>query len=375
MPWFEPYPTTEELSYWGIAPLTRKVSRWPQPSNPRTKSFFRLPHMSFFQATSGRAFFDWKGYLSLPPTDPPDIAEAGWVQFDSDTVGEVSGETVPHPVSGTVFRQEFKSFDFLPVTGVPGIQIVLTLEQGAESATRTYEWPSTSNPMPWFWSLLQPLPLGPTLVSGSNTPGWPYAQTDIECVSTADCYDFPRLAPDEGFASFNGSTSWIDFPADFPYQNGPFLVEFELRPFANEQIVVGGLKRFAASYFGFNDQNTMTWWNQPFTLSSPLTLGVWQSVRFERDWSIPGSNLYACFIDGDQRVSQVGSTTISPYDELGRRGTSIEGQFDLRNLKQWTGSFASPVLTVDLPLIDNACDLVNPTQKGTTFDMDLPSCP
>lgn len=363
------------MIYWGVDPPDRRVSQWPHGDTNRIKSTFKFPNAPPFDSLAGRCFLRWSGKLSVPPSSPPDIEEAGWLQLDSSSIGLIEATTIAHPTTGSTFTVRIKDYDVLPILGQQGTEVYLRIDSGGEWAFRTWEYPTVGGVITYKWNLIPPIDSTVGVGQDVTSAGWPYVLWAVEATATADCYDFPRLTPPPIFAAFDGSTSWIDFPADFPYQTGAFKLEFDVRLTAFEQVTIGGLKRFSSNFWGFNNPSSISWWNVTIPLSAALSLNEWHAVRIERDWTNPGPTRYSVFVDGVERANQLSAATISPYDELGRRGTQFHGTFDLRNLKQWSGTPAAPVLTVDLPLTDNACDLASPSQKGTTFNMALPSCP
>ncbi|GAH92101.1 unnamed protein product, partial [marine sediment metagenome] len=101
---------------------------------------------------------------------------------------------------------------------------------------------------------------------------------------------------------------------------------------------------------------------------------VWNEIRLEYNWSIPGATFEA-WVNGSKAGSLASAPQLLPMDNIGWLNGIGPGDFDLRNFKLTDGTPVVPRVFIDLPLEINACDLGVDAQKGTTHNMDLPSCP
>ena len=110
-------------------------------------------------------------------------------------------------------------------------------------------------------------------------------------------------------------------------------------------------------------------------LSAAVPLNVWFKFRFERGWNNPTPLQANVYID-DVLVADWTITTlpVGRFHILGAHPFNSQwGDFDMRNLKFYHGTLATPQLVLDMPLIENALDLSPEANHGTTFNMDLPS--
>jgi hypothetical protein len=152
-------------------------------------------------------------------------------------------------------------------------------------------------------------------------------------------------------------------------------MEFDIRPTgADSSLVAHGTSFFTGLFYGFNNRKSFKWWSQTLQLPDGLVLNEWNHVEVEYDWSIPGGS-YTVWIDGIFQVTKPGVFITWVCNQFGRRGTTVEGEFDMKNVKLWDGTPGAPNLLVDVPLDLDACAVVPIGTKGTTFNMMLPSCP
>lgn len=372
--WFDPQPSQEELEFWLGNPFSGDfVSRWPTPDTDRTRSMFRWRYTKDFDSHPIKGIVNVR---LLQPNNPNDPEYNVWAPVDytfpvnpQTLFFEVADGAIPLTFSAVTSPEDVGT-----LSGQNCVEslFILTLQTPPFfSIDFLYEW-TFNGPRPFRYNINTAA--YPPDFTFSNPSSIPYAVREFDLYAVADCFSFPRIVQQLA-AVFNDFDAWIDFPNDLPYQTGAFQTVFEIMPTADEQMVIGGLKRFGSNFWGFDNLSGMRWWNQPFVMTQPLQIGVWQTVRIERDWTLPGAFRYAVFINDVLTLDTTGSGTISPWDEMGRRGTTFEGAFSVRNLKQYSGSVGAPVLTIDLPLTENACNLADPTLSGTTFNMDLPSCP
>ncbi|GAG70679.1 unnamed protein product, partial [marine sediment metagenome] len=160
-----------------------------------------------------------------------------------------------------------------------------------------------------------------------------------------------------------------------PFIETRFKMEFDIRPTgADEQLVAFGLTTFGSFGYMFNGFKNFQWWNKSLALPDGLVVNEWNHIRIEYNWSIPGVS-YSVWIDDVHQITQAAGFTILACDAIGRRGTLIQGKFDLKKMIMYQGTPAAPTVFIDVPLDVNACVVEPAAIQGTTFNMDLPSCP
>lgn len=376
--WFDPFPSVDDQEYWGVDDNSMRVSRWPQPGPRRTNAWFRFPGTFGLYPLPSRIYSALQFYLVDPPPFPPSDQEAVW--WDLDPIGQnhLYFVTDPSPATGRVYTLDIKYFDVLPITGVYGEQMTQRIEESGEFYEQILEYAvgPPNRQLLWKWNQFFPDPQ-PSAASSSQSPGWPYVQVIPLSMGVADCFTFPSILPppEEGFARMNGVNAYVLFNDIAPLVATRFKMEFDIRPTgADTQLVCFGYTGFGSFGYMFNDRHNFQWWNQTFFLPDGLVLDEWNHVTIEYDWSIPGAS-YSIWIDGILQITQGGSFVTWVWDEIGRRGSLIAGQFDLKRARLWDGTPGAPNLLVDVPLVDDACAVVPLTLKGTTFNMDLSSCP
>jgi len=370
----DPAVTPEEQAYWlGTPPSGDFVSRWPTPGSNRTDARFRQIYGATDDSTAMRyllkivlpeSLVDPVGHPALTLWVDMDLARDG---TSSTLIGETGFQSNGIKVQMTIFSDD-PPFD----PRGPGVFMLITLlEDGGGSDI--YQWSYFLESNPWLYKV-DPQIYPPTAFDIIHSFfGWPSGT--IEIWSVADCFSFPRLAPEVSGAVFNGVDSYIGFPSEFQTTTGNLLIEFEINPAVIEELILTGRSNNGSFYTRFQPPEQFVFYAQPIFVGQPLTAGVWQTVRIERGWTSGTPNLYEVFVNDIKVSSDVSGTTANRFNQFGRRATTVQGNYSLRNWKMYFGSPAAPILISDLPFLDDACDLANPTQKGTTFNMLLPSCP
>jgi hypothetical protein len=190
----------------------------------------------------------------------------------------------------------------------------------------------------------------------------------------SECYTFPAPPPVEGFAAFNGIDAYIALDHNTITHQGPHFCEAEIRVRDDAWFSIFG-RETSNSIWGGN--TTSGHWSIRSFASMPWpSLGTWFKYRQEFEWSEGVGLQYDFWIDDTHVLLSAQGRINTFWQNLGvrnRSGAPIFGDFDLRNLVYKTGSFASPVTRLDMPLIDNALDLSPDENHGTTFNMALPS--
>ena len=376
--WLIPNVTPEEQIYWGTDNNSNRVSRWPQPDSNRVDAYFRFPKTFGLYPLPSRIFT----YLNLIDTvgPPPDQSIVEYVWWDLEVVApsHLKFTTDPSPVSGNVFEMEIKYFDVLPVTGQAGEQMKQTIYAGPEwwETISEYGVDPPDHTLFYKWNQQAGLPV-PDYSAATHSPLFTWESVQMGSIGVADCFSFPRLVvpPPMGFAEMNGVDSYVKFTTWFPNGTSRFLWEYDIRPTAPvSNVAIRGDSTNGAFFMGHSTATNAVWWNRSVNLSPGLTLGTWQSVRMEHDWSIPG-DFYTVWIDGIQVGQNAGTFTPSWFDQIGKVGGAFRGEFELRNIKHTTGSPGTPSVILDFPLQVDACPVVGLPIKGTTFNMALPSCP
>lgn len=372
--WLNPMPTPEEINHWLFLPGGRhKVSRWPTHGTPRSSAIFRVRYSHQWNPTALKWLVHVRRWNDVP-LDPPNQDIDRWGEFE---LGVLPGEERLYGIceSGDldVFEMWVEAVDTIPTVGKPGVLVTADWRNLNTSGGLKWEryW-AFDAARPWQREMYTDIDLPSHSVDTLQQPA-NFDHSQVEVFSVSDCYEFARFPEEEGFADI-GPGRWIEFPVDFPHTLGPIRVEFDIHPINDIDLAVTSLRRFQSFSGGFAGLNTFRWWNRTVNLNPTLTLGAWQHVEAEWNWSVPGAE-WRVWIDGQLAGQQPETAQNNPFDNIGWNEGNGPGEFKLRNFKQFSGSAAAPILDVDLPLTLNACDGGIGMQKGTTFNMDVPSCP
>lgn len=371
MPYFTPTPGFDQWFYWirpgGQVPI---ISRWPKAGSNRTDCRFQLP------ISKGQLWTASRWWVEISLSGPvPDYLSRGFLDLEALSVNHLFGSAGVDD-DGWEVTIDVQGYEVTPVLGPPGVVCIIRADKASIPAHMQWTY--------WFldmdlthWQAQITLIEEDSSFGQFQTAGLPFGTlTGLQGGSLPDCMPFDLIeGPEQGFCECNGTDSYILFDTRFPLVATRFKCEFEIRPTgADTQLVCFGYTGFGSFGYMFNGRHNFQWWNNNIFLPVGLILNEWNTVRVEYDWSIPGAN-YSIWINGVLEATQAGGFVTWVWDEIGRRGSLIAGEFDLKQAKLWDGTPVSPNLLVDVPLDIDACAVVPPTIKGTTFNMDLASCP
>ena len=376
MPWFDPPATVPETLTWifpGAPGAKHKVGQWPHPNTNRVDARFRLRTTIDLASTAYRRLFSWE---MKDTTDAPAFPD--WIEWGEwDLLVSVEGTiaaTSDTNSFGWVASIEIKEFTTLPTAGVPGILLTLKAEHAASGHFRTHYFEFEEATNQWFYDR----------DIGSDFLGWaatdesanfPYATPLALDYAMSDCFLFPRIAPPPGgFADFNGIDAYIGFNDYTNVTNQRIELTFDvwLRD-TGELALLGPL--FSSSKYVMFRPGGIAWRSSAVVWSPDLPFGEWLSIRAEFNWQDPGTNWKVYSNDVLLGTNPIHGASGLRFNQLGRRGSIIQGNFQLKNLVLKDTDPAAPRIMWDCLLQVDACDTGEKTLKGTTFNMDLASCP
>lgn len=360
---------------------TSKIALWPAPNTARVNRFMRMKNMlPNCHPAAGRIFVEM-----LPTQVPPQVLRA-IVTIDNFAENDCWGETEAD-ADGRKIKVSIRSDDdFVDNQGTHWSGIVYAFEYSRTG----FDWwrrsfidadgghTSQSARFPSFVHHDSFNRFGGFLDEfGGPNPDWGFTVfQQVAASSVSQCWTPPgaALGPLGGFAEFNGVDAYISLDHNTINHNGPHFLEAELRMNARGiQTIMG--RQTSASVWGF-DGFDGRWSNQTFGALPLPPLNVWFKYRQEFEWSSGLQLRYEIFIDDVLEHAQTSGRINTFWQNLGvrRRQTApVWGDFDLKNLKYHTGSFASPIVRLDMPLQINALDSGPDANHGTTFNMALPS--
>lgn len=380
MPWFDPQPTPAETDFWLFRPGGRhKVSRWPTTGTDRTNTRFRLHNSSQFDPMALQWLVHFKAQDPLDNPNQPTTDRWGYFDLSWDGTGQFLTSGLIGEIDGWNARIEIEDFD----VGGPGIPRVVV-----RFLYETPQSPFHREGLSFLTFEKDGNALKRSLYSDTDpndgrldqlTIKDSYGDWAFDIFAVSDCYDFPTPGgpPVGGFGEFNGIDAYI-FYGTWPFWvQSSWKIEWDIRMHEDVQTVILGDHTWASSFTGYQGFDTIRFWNELLDTDNPLIPGQWHTVRTEKNWTLPNNRGYT-FLDGVPNGDRPLANQTIYWSQLGKRANDpvgIEGVFDLRNLKIWSGTEASPVLRTDMPLQDNACDLAAPSFHPETFNMSLPSCP
>ena len=356
-----------------------KVSKWPHPLTPRTSSWFLF-------ASERRHFHQASRFIVRLTWAHPFMPLSGftWFYLDMDPIGpgHCIGST-GDARDGSSCTVEFEQMEVLPVSGVRGVLVTTSQVVPPDPVTvRTTEYPDNSFP-DWYYDVDVAVPVGPVLRNPDWSDPWPtgfWGITYTEWYSMSECYDFtPYLAPPvvDTFATFNGVDTYLQLDGTTPFFGWPSKIECDVRfRSLNRAIFLGHNTGGSYSFYIHNNRWHFSGNN---ALINPLpALDTWLHMEFERGWRNPASGARNLRFDDVLVSSFQGANFAVQANRIGGNipvPPTMWADMDLRNLTIDNGDVNNPNLILDMPLVDNACDVGPFAFKGTTFNMDLPSCP
>jgi len=348
------------------------VSPWPRHVSPRSSCAFRLKYTKRNAFSPLRWFCHWDtsdfggpeqldGYIDLSPLGPGVL----------EGVSGVSAQ-------GYQIVLTVSSLEVLPLTGNPGINVLVKIVRISDGAyfydSRDYDWETPEE-------YRVPIRTDTSTHSASEDGfsglfGW--TVNNLYCQGVGSCYDFGQVIPSgPGFAEFNGVDAWIQLDSAIPLQGFNYDYEYDIRMQGNDMVMLGTLGAGRPYTRILNG----TYYNGDFhayPLSPAPAVGVWTKVR--QEWRGPeGPTAMKIYVDDVLAAQGFGaSQQYGGFDMLGRYNAgafNIWGHADMRDVKLTYYSGSGPVVDLDMPLRENACDLSPAGNNGTTFNMPIPSCP
>ncbi len=377
MPWFDPPATVPETTLWvepGGPEIKHKVGRWPHPNTPRAKCGFIMPHGAEQSHTAYRRLFLWAHIATSDPILWPKWQRWGHWDLEVSVPGTVEA-SVPANEFGWDSSIKIESFASLPFLGVPGVELELTLSHDAEGHFKIFTYEYREDTDPWHYDEVMLGSIRPATQTFESA-GYPYTLTQVHDYSISDCYPFPRApAAPSLFAEMNGVDSFVQLDTFNSGSVPHWRFEFDVRMNSLDNATVFGFTGSSlVSLKIINSATHIQWRGFGVTMLTPLTLGQWHHIDFDSDWINPAE--IRTFLDGVPNGVNLGFVApLAGGDQFGRSGSTIEGNFDLRNMKFFQGTQAAPILEIDCPFTTNACDVGPQLLGGTAINMSLPSCP
>lgn len=377
MTWFDDGSPTEYVD----ATNNLKVGLWPIKNSPRIDPRFRLINGEGKPAPQASHFFV---RLQIQPAPTPVfknclIPLAAVADQKLEGSSGVSGDgfefifsiesfVVPDPdfdVWGFRYKLVYKhagfpDFFMLQMVGTDVDAAKFNLNIKIDALTPTQQWGPS-----WFDTDYDPL---------VNTDvDMPIPLQAIKAWPLSECF-VPQIAPEEGAAEFNGVDAWIGFDGYTDVHTQRFMLEFDIKLYDTGECVVLGPLFSSSKYVRFQ-QSSMSWRSSLITFSPILPLEEWMTIRVEFNWVFP-TEKWKVYKD-DVLIGENDTQGASglQFNQMGRRGSIIQGVFDMRNLHYEDTDPAAPEVLLSTLLISDACDSGPKALKGTTVIMDLPSCP
>lgn len=359
-----------------------RVSKWPRSGSKRIACEFRMglgegkpfprPDRFICQmhdvpgAPNGRLY----AYVDMDVAGPFHIFGTSGLNVQGRTIDL---DIVEH------LTADFDGSDF------PGIEYHFVIKKtGSDDFNWTWYFESESPP-----GTQRDIPMR----ADSSTPGagvveqfddpqfldvdWPpiAVSNQLQWFTMSECYDFPELAPPLGKAEFNGVDAQIDLQMATGVDSGPFFLTMDLILYDR---VANPFLGFSAANSAFQMIGEQLFWG-PVAIANNIfpANGVPFNLKVEFEWSKGLQLTYTTWID-DIEVAQVTTNRQSfNIDQLGKRnqlGSAVFGHFDMWNLLFIRGTFAVPIVELDMVLDQDACDAGPMQNDGTTINMNLPSC-
>lgn len=377
MPWLD----FDDLGDFLAFKAAGKASKWPRPNTKRIKCAFRMVH------GEGLPFPRPGRFVCMMTSVPGPLGGRVYPAIDMDE----SGEFTLHGTSGINDDGRSVELDIIQHleadfggSDVPGIEYHFVFKKIDED---DFNWT-------WYWESESPSGVRvevPMMVNVDNVsllhvvvkdepsppdPSWPTPSGADEFFwyPMSECYDLTDLSFPRG-AEFNGTDAYIALDHNIPAYGGPWFFEADVRLRDQDDFNPMLAPQSQNSVLGIKDEEAVY---SASRLDLPDFPGfdVWFKFRLEFEWSSGLQLRYEAWIDDMLQESKVGSRVFLQYDNLGVRnlgGTPVWGNFDLKNLIYKRGTFASPDLFLDMPLLENALDLSPEENHGTTFNMPLES--
>lgn len=374
--WFVPEATVLETESWkfpGAPGIKHKVGRWPHPNTNRVDARFILRTTTNLAHSAYRRLFAWDMRQTTDATNFPDFLRWGEWDLLVAVEGTISA-TSDTNVFGWVASIEIKEFTTLAVDGGPGVQMILRADHAISGHfnEHIYEFPEDSKQ--WFYDRDIASDFG-GWVTENESVGFPYDTAISLDYAMSDCFRFPRPdLPDDTFAEFNDDDANIHFDAHTNLTGSRHKTEADIRINTIENIAFMGRTNNSTKY-NLLTNLLFSWRSSLVVFTTPIPLGVWGRIRIEFNWSQPGTQWKIWWNDVLIGEDAVFGSFNNTFNCFGRRASTIEGDFDMKNFSLLGGTPAIPVEMWICELINDACDTGEKSLKGTTVAMTLPSCP
>lgn len=352
-------------------PFIHQVSRWPKHITARTNCAYRLKYIKDGAFCPMR----WFGHWNTTDFAAPETVD-GWFDVTPDGPGRLIGSTGFGP-SGYSVDVIIQSNEANPMTGNPGIsmeQRVVRQATGGYFFNRfAYDWGTSTA----FECPLNQLLSGFTSHEDGFIGDFGWSNNNSYVASVGSCYEFVKVSPPpvEDFARFNGVDAYIKLTPSTPVIGGTWIIQADVFARSANLLWLASSSINATSYVGIN-VGLAHWGNNVFPLSIPVPINQWSFIRFSHQW-FSGGNITRCWIDGQLAGSEAQGNPTKQFDILGARllfSPQLFGDFDMQHLLMLLGPTSSPQRVLDMPLHDDACSIDPLNIKGTTFNMQLPSC-
>lgn len=307
------------------------------------------------------------------------------VAYDG-TPGELVGSTGEDP-HGRVMELKITDHqvgNLHPDYSEIGINYLFTLKLPSHTDWHT-EWFYPDIPSLGFTGApvsLRELPTEGTPSRTQNDPHTPSTSWESFIASRVDWYTFSECKEPAGeemdfppsFAEFNGEDSYIALTESVGQMNDPFILSADIRRRGFPWIWpifgvdgAGGFHGMDLSQIIFGNLTLDTDWTE--------VDDVWfkWEYRFEQD----GQLRHQLFIDDVEMMDRTTNRQFMNPDVLGvfrlNSFPTIWGHFDMKELLYLVGTPGDFEIRLNMPLTENALDLSDNENHGTTFNMDLPS--
>jgi hypothetical protein len=375
MPWFEPNPSQDQLDFWQGHPAAnrRKISKWPHSNTIRIDPKYRVKDTdpTMIPLASRYGLYYSKPIAGYDPDDTEFNASGWWdlAVIDENHIGVTTEEND----AGYTVEINIQHFEELEEDGGPGIELCVEFDHASFGKLKYFEEHPADGPTNLWKYDMNTFVFSEVGQRRWEHPDPPYDQLLLpRLFAVPECELFPFLPV--GMAAMNGSDSYITLDHNIPRLDVPFKISADIR-----------LHNVTSHWplFGLDGQGGFTGMNEDDTIFGFLTLPTswvpvldeWFNWRFEFE-QVSQLN-YRTFIDDVLVDETTGGRQFSHRNTIGvyKHGVSgtIWADMDVKNLKVTIGDVPSSNVVLDMPLIDNALDLSDDANHGTTFNMALPS--
>lgn len=379
MPWLIPY---DEERYNEIVGGNR-VPSWPHPNSSRVDARYRMG------IGEGLPFPRPSRFLfRLTPYLPAPTVLWGWVDLSVNTTDHFVADTGLDALGRKVTFELIQNYDpFLPLTDInQWLDFKWTYSRvGFDDVWFNWRYHTSianQGPVPVMAALQEVVDV--SYVYTTNLPfvintDWtsPNGRLAWNWDPMSECYDLIPPPPAEEFANFNGvdaellldsltgnwGTTW-QWSGDFYFRS---LTNAHITILSAGSAVISGVSPTQ----GYARDKTVNH-------GGSVPLNEWVNIRLERNWSEPATGKLKIWVNGVEKGQNITTQPNMNMDVIGApRPTAIPTFADLnmKNFKLETGTAATPLVRLNMPLQLNACDAGPLGNDGTTVNMSLPSCP